>query len=402
LQSLGIALALAEVAYLVLALWQTARYHLVPRARTAARPPATLMAPVKGQPPRLYECLRSFCRQDYPGLQIVCGLHSPDDPGRAVIERLQAEFPAVDLALVIDEARTAHNPKICNLTNMYPAVKHDLVVMLDSDVHADPHFLEVLLEPFADPTVGGVSCLYQGDPEAGLASRLGALYINDWFIPSALVDLSRREMDLTYGAAKAVRRDVLERIGGFAALANAVAEDDVFGELIHRAGFRLVLAPRICATIVAEPGLGALWHHELRWMRSVRACRPRDHLLSVVTHALWPVAALTALAPSVLGVALLAAILALRLTLHDVVQGLLPTRARCSAVWVPLREGLNFLIWLGSFAANHMDWNGQRLHATGGRRMVAADSTAAAVDADLAAAPILAAAVAAAVAPRGT
>ena len=366
----ALTLEIAALAYLCLAILHTMRFRVIPRMsgkQTLA--PVTIMVPVKGSPPRLYECLRSICAQDYPHFQVVFGLHEADDPGREVIERVMTEFPHVDTRLIIDAHRIGSNPKICNLSNMYHAVKHDIIVMLDSDVYVDPHFLEVMVAPFADPNVGGVTCLYQGAPEFGLASKLGALYINDWLMPSMLVDLSMREMDLTYGAAVAVTRNSLKNIGGFAAVADSVAEDDDFGELLHQRGYRVVLAPRIVATVVAEDNFSVLWHHELRWMRSVRACRARDHFLSVVMHALLPASLLTALAPFTPGISLLMLMIILRIVLHYLVQARLPVPVRISPLWVPVRECLNFVQWLASFVSNDMYWGEYSLRSIGDRRM---------------------------------
>jgi ceramide glucosyltransferase len=364
-----VVIELFAIVYLVLALWNVARFREQLRGHSSYRPSVTLMVPVCGTPPGLYECLRSHCEQDYPSFQVVFGLHSARDPAKRVIEQLMGEFPQLDATLVIDERHIGTNPKICNLSNMYRAAKHDVIVMLDSDVRVAPGFLEVIVEPLEDPAVGGVTCLYKGLPERGLPSMLGAMHINDWFIPSALVDLSLREMDLTYGAAKAVTRHSLERIGGFAAIAFAVAEDDVFGELLHKAGFKLRLAANVVGTVVAEPDFGSLWRHELRWSRSTRICRPLGHALSVVMHALLPAVVLTALAPSPLTLGLLTAMVGLRIGLHFLVRARVAIPGPAAPLLVPLREALNFCLWVASFVSRSMQWGEHKLLATGGRSM---------------------------------
>lgn len=176
-------LALSAIAYLLLAGWRVFVFRERRSARIVFLPKVTVMVPVHGAPPRLAECLRSICDQNYPDFQVVFGLHSAGDPGRPVIERVIAEHPGRDLTLVIDERRIGANPKVCNLANMYQAVKHDVIVTVDSDVIVDRQFLEMIVEPLADAGVGGVTCLYRAAPAANLPSLLGALYINDWFIP---------------------------------------------------------------------------------------------------------------------------------------------------------------------------------------------------------------------------
>ena len=362
--------ALGGIAYLVLAVVRTGQFRERHATVSDFTPPATLMVPVHGAPPRLYECLHSICRQDYPEYQVVFGLHSADDAGRTVIEQVMADLPEVDFDLVIDGRRIGANPKICNLANMYRAVKHDVIVAVDSDVVVDPRFLRTIVEPLADPAVGGVTCLYQGAPDANLASVLGALHINDWFIPSALVDLSMGEMRLVYGATYALTRHSLLATGGFPARASAVAEDDVLGAMLYEAGFKIRLAPYVVATVVAEPGFRSLFDHELRWMRSIRACRPLDHVLSVVMYALVPGILLTTINPTGWTFAMLGTLIVLRQIMHWLVRRRIVNSVTIAPWWVPLREALSFGVWVASFFARSMRWGQHTLHYVGGRQVV--------------------------------
>jgi ceramide glucosyltransferase len=328
-------------------------------------PGVAVLVPVHGAPPGLETCLASICDQDYPQFQVIFGLHAPNDPARPVIERLIAARPGLDLALVIDERLIGANPKNCNLANMYPAAKHDVIAMIDSDVRVGPEFLARVVGAFADPAVGGVTCLYKGASVGGLASRLGALAINDWFIPSALVHLALREIDRCYGAAIIVTRQALEDIGGFEAMASAVAQDYVLGQELQRAGYRLRLAPCVVETIVVERSLRHLFRREQRWTRALRAYQPVDHALSVVTHAL-PIAVLLLLPqPSLLAGASIAALLVLRIALHITVRARIPIADRAAPWLVPLRECLSFLVWTSTFATSRMRWGKRRLVVTG-------------------------------------
>jgi len=368
-QAIGDLIALGGIAYLVLALravWQWREEHDV---SPVIHPPVTIMVPVCGAPAGLHDCLRSVFRQDYANLQIVFGLHGPEDPGRIVIDALRQQFTDIDSALVIDETRIGSNPKICNLSNMMPAVKYDIIVMIDSDVKVDSHFITRATAPMNDRRVGAMTFLYKAEPVGGLVSQLGAMAINDWFIPSALVDLSRREMDLCYGAAIVLSRESLEAVGGLAVLANSLGEDDEIGERLHNAGYEVRLARQIVTTLVTETDPLEMWRRELRWIRSVRACRPRDHVLSVVMYALAPVAILVAVFPSVPGLVLLGSMLSLRIWLHLLLRRrtVMPTPV---APWlVPVRECLSFCLWLASFSSRRMHWRNSTFDATGGRDM---------------------------------
>ena len=366
---LGVLLTLASICYFILALWRVFRFNTRPAAAGGARPPVTIMLPVYGTPDRLYDCLRSCCDQDYPEYQVIFGLHRADDPGRKVIERVMREFPRVDMALVVDERRIGSNPKVCNLANMYLSAKYDVIVMIDSDVRLGSDFLGIVVPPLADPAIGAVTCLYKGLPEANPASVLGAMHINEWIAPSALVDIGRRPMDMCFGAVMAVTRRSLASIGGLEALAFAVAEDDVLGQLLAEAGYRIQLSPYVVGTVVAETGFASLLGHELRWMRSVRACRPLDHALSVIVHGLFPAAVLWLAHPTDAALMLLAVLAGLRIGLHGLVRVRLRAAYPFSLPLLVWRESLTFLVWLGSFLSWSMRWGDTTLRANTGRTM---------------------------------
>ena len=368
----GLGVAAAELVYMGLALWAVARFRERPRHLPEKPRPISVLVPIYGAPPGLEDCLRSICDQQYPRYQVIFGLHRDDDPAKAMIERLIAERPGADLTLIVDETMIGANPKNCNLANMYPAARYEIIAMIDSDVRVRPDFLSTIVGELDDPAVGGVTCLYKGAAIGGLASRLGALAITDWFIPSVLVHLLLREVDRCYGAAIVVTRRALEDVGGFHAMASAVAQDYVFGVELRRAGYRLRLAPYVVETTVVEPSLKHLFYHERRWNRALRAYQPVDHALSIITHAL-PITALllTLPTPTSLGYGLLTALLSLRVSLHFLVRTRIPIADGAVPWLVPLRECLSFAVWASSFATKRLCWGQRTLTVTGSLTMAA-------------------------------
>ncbi len=371
IQCVAAALAAGGLAYLVLAIRHSRRG---PRLSPSSpwQPPVTVLIPLHGAKPRMEECLRSVCSQDFPAVQVVFGLHAPDDDARPIIERVMAAFPTLDTALVIDGRRLGANPKNANLANMLSVAKHEVLVMVDSDVLVPPGFLAAITRPLEDPATGGVTCLYSGSPEPGLASHLGALYHNDWFIPSVLVDLARRDMDICYGAAIAVTRRSLDAIGGFEAMADAVAQDFVFGHELNRHGFKVKLADCMVSTVVAEKTLGDLVRHELRWSRAVRAVRPMDHLLSIFMSPLLPEVLFLASWPFRFAAMAIGLHLVLRQVLHRLLRRRFPLPA--AEPWlVPLREVLNVVVWVRALFGRKVHWGDREMVTGGGLTMKPAE-----------------------------
>ncbi len=139
------------------------------------RPPATVLKPLCGAEPGLYEHLRSFCLQDYPRFEIVFGIRDHNDPARIVAQRLAADFPALSIKIVVDPRLHGGNYKISNLLNMLPHAQYDLLVMADSDACVGPDYLATVTAPLGDAKVGLVTCVYRGRPTSSIWSRLGAM-----------------------------------------------------------------------------------------------------------------------------------------------------------------------------------------------------------------------------------
>ncbi len=368
----GLALGVASIAYLLLAIRGVGRFQ-GPRRSHAQEfsPPVTILKPLCGLEAGLYECLRSFCEQSYPHYQIVFGVSDPVDPALVIVDRLVREFPGRDIAVVTERARHGPNPKVSNLVNMMAAAKHPVLVVSDSDVRVERDCLSAIVAPLQGERVGAVTCLYKGAPAGRFASRFGALFINDWFIPSAVVDASMREIDFCFGPVSAVRRDALEAIGGFERLAQHLADDYLLGQLVCREGYRVVLSKHVVTTVVDEPDLRSLFSRELRWARTVRTCRARDHWLSVVTQAL-PLTALLLLVPrpSVAGGLVLATAIVLRLVLSRMVRQRFALE-RPAPLWlVPVRECLCFAVWMASLIGREVRWRGRRFAITAAGTLV--------------------------------
>jgi ceramide glucosyltransferase len=363
-------LALASIAYLSLALWRAGGFALRGAAAGSFLPSVTVLKPVCGADPELYRCLRSFCLQNFPAFQLIFGVRDAADPAVAVIERLIAEFPDRDLTLVVDARIHGTNLKVSNLVNMYRAAKHDLIVVSDSDAIVERDCLAQLVAPLAAAAVGAVTSLYRGSPLAGFASRLGALYINDCFLSSAMVDAGMRDIAYCFGPLTAVRREALDAAGGFDRLAFHLADDFLLGRRIAAAGYRVLLSDCIVDVVVAETPR-SLFPHELRWARTVRTLKPFEHALSLVTHPLPVLLLLFALSPTVWAGSMIALALALRIALHCVMARRFSSDRTMRPWLVPIRECLCFAVWVASFLGSGVRWREQRFAIGPGGTLVA-------------------------------
>ena len=360
------ALGYAAAAWIAVRLWRNSGDGRRPGGDAAAPappPPVTVLKPLCGAEPGLEHSLRSFCEQDYAGgVQIVFGVQHPADPALAVLAGLKRDYPRLDLTVVVDSTRHGASAKVSNLINMMRVARHDWLVLADSDVCVPPGYLTAVAAPLADPTVGIVTCPYRGIPRPGLWSQLGALFINDWFMPSVRVAALFGSRAFAFGATIALRRDALEAIGGFRAIADQLADDYRLGELTRSRGQRTVLSDVVVDTWVDEPTLRQLVQHGLRWLRTIRVVRPGGYALSAVTFSV-PVALFGCVLADGAELArwLLAATVLLRVLLHLATHAPGPAGSaaprRWSQLWaVPLADGLGFALWCGAFVTREVQW----------------------------------------------
>jgi ceramide glucosyltransferase len=351
-----IATSLAGCLFLGFSVWAVRRLQRPRPRRAAATGAVTVLKPLCGEDPDLAANLRSFCLQDYPRFQVVFGVREADDPAVPVVRRLIAEMPTADLTLVIDGRLRGRNLKVANLQNMLPEARHDLLVIADSDMRVGRHYLAEMCAPLADPTVGLVTCLYRGVPAGGLWSRLACLHVNHGFLPQAALADALGAGAGCFGASIGLRRETLERVGGFGAIADDLADDYALGAAVRRLGLRIELSSLLVDNVIVEPSLGALFRHELRWARTIRSVAPLGFLASIVTQpvvtAVLAVAlgALPLAAPAMLILALLCRAVSVRL-----IDRSLRLPASPLAL-LPLRDVLSFAVFVASFFARRVEW----------------------------------------------
>ncbi len=363
---IGTGLNGAAAGYACVSLWAWFRCRRAQAGQRTDRAihPVSVFKPLHGAEPRLYENLRSFCLQDHANYQLLFGVREADDPAIAVVERLIAEFPALSIRLVVDPRIHGANLKVSNLINLVPHAEHDWLVLADSDISVPLDYLSRVTAPLADPGVGIVTCLYHGVGEGGFWSRLGCLFIDDWFAPSARLAHAFGSTRFAFGSTIALRRETLDAIGGFDVLCDTLADDFWLGELSRRAGLRTVLSDLVVGTEVSETSFHALWTHELRWLRTIRAIAPAGFAMTFVCFT-WPVLALgLALAPT-LPNALLALVGSGARVMRYVAQRRGTARP---SPWhdiglTPYRDVLLLFEWAVALTRWRVEWRGRVLHA---------------------------------------
>ena len=348
------------------------RFAASPRSQPQRHPPVTILRPLCGDEPLLEEALVSCCRQAYPAFQIVFGVQDPSDAALAVLERVRARFPDCDIAVVVDSTPHGPNRKIGNLINMLPSARHQVLVISDSDLQLSPDYLERLLVELEKPGTGLVTALYAGFPlpEHGWLPRLGATQINHHFLPGVLVSRMFGRQD-SLGSTVMLRRETLEQTGGLDALVHFLAEDNLLGQRVRGLGLKIGLADTVTVATVPETSLPALWLHELRWTRTIRAVAPLSLAVSTIQYPLFWASITAVLSGGALwSVALFLAGWMVRAISAREIDRALRQRTGQSLVRVPLwllplREMLSVAEVGTSYWIDDVVWRGHMLNANG-------------------------------------
>jgi ceramide glucosyltransferase len=344
-------------------------------------PAVTVLKPLCGDEPLLEEALISCFAQEYPAFQIVFGIQNPNDPALEVLERVRRRFPDRDIAVVIDPTPHGPNRKVANLINMLPSAKHGIVVISDSDLHLPRNYLERLVVALGKPGTGLVTSLYIGvpPPDGGWAAKMGSTQISHCFLPGVLLSRALGREDCL-GSTAMLSKETLERIGGFPALSELLAEDNVMGQRVKALGLKVGLADTIPTATVPEPDLRALWEHEIRWTSTIRALAPVSLCGSTLQYPLfWALLAVLASSGAAWSLVLFAAAWTVRWVAAGMIDGALKPMvgrpALPTPLWMlPLRDLLSVAEIAASFGVSEVVWRGHRLGTNSDARPVAVKS----------------------------
>lgn len=342
--------------------WRNYASH--PRHNPATQTPVAILKPLCGNEPGLCEHLRSFCRQQYSQYQIIFGTLDAADPALSVVARLLQEFPQLPIDVVVNPKRHGYNNKSSNLINILAKARYPVLVISDSDISVDPDYLATVTAPLQDERIGLVTCLSQDSPSRGIWSRLGAMYVNEWYFPSVMLAWLFGYQGYASGQTLCLRRSTLEAIGGLSALVDHLADDYQLGQLILAQGLRIVLSPYEVQAGHYEPDLASLTRHEIRWMRTLHIVRPWSFRMIFLTFSMMLALVglgLTTQAPWHAAAWILFGVtVVVRCGLHFVHRLRQPRPLLEDLLLVPIRDVLLCWLWFQTLFSRRVTWRGTR------------------------------------------
>ncbi|MCI0663730.1 MAG: bacteriohopanetetrol glucosamine biosynthesis glycosyltransferase HpnI [Acidobacteria bacterium] len=335
-------------------------------------PPVTILKPVRGADADAYQNFASFCMQDYPEYQVIFGVQDAADPAVDVIKRLIADYPEQHLGLLISAETLGLNAKVSNLQNMYAQAKHEILLIADSDIRVQRDYLRRVVAPLRQPEVGMVTCLYRGVHSTTFASLLENIGITSTFGPEVCAARALEGLGFALGSTIVMRRETLERIGGFRRLADYLSDDFMLGKLTSVEGYRVVLSDYIVEHITGPINMASYLHHQLRWGRSIRISRPWGYRGLILTYGTatslmaLPAWNFAGIAWLVFAVTIFCRFLP---ALSIGVYGLKDYAIARYLYLVPLQDMIRFCLWLVSFTGNEIEWRGSNFRVLPGGKL---------------------------------
>lgn len=261
-----ISLAITLVAHL------SAFFLLSPRRtrRTGPTPPITVLKPVKGAEEGLYENLASLARQDYPDYEVLVGADDALDPALEVARRVQTDHPSARIHVRAGCLRLGLNPKVNLLASLANRARHDHLLISDSNVRVGSGYLRETAAALADPEVGLVTNALVGEGGERLGGILESLQLNSFVVAAASIVRAAAGRACVIGKSMLFRRSDLERLGGFQAVRNVLAEDYLIGRMFELAGRRVALSPHLVTVVSSGWSVGRFMNRHLRWAQMRR------------------------------------------------------------------------------------------------------------------------------------
>jgi ceramide glucosyltransferase len=357
---LGIAIIVfagAAALYQLLAVVAVLCHRPPSRASGPQPPPVSILKPVYGRDAGFYEAIRTHALQQYPEFEILFGIRRADDPAAADVERLSAEFPGLPIRLVLCST-SAPNLKVGSLIDLARQARHPILIVNDSDISVPPDYIRDVTAPLSDPNIGLVTCLYRAEVH-DWPSRFEALAIATDFAPSTLVARLFGVSDFGLGSTLAFRATDLERIGGFHAIADYLADDYQLGHRLHSLGMRNVISEVVVSTRLAAGSWLGAWRHQIRWARTIRLSGGTGYAgLPITCASLWAlIAALFGL--WWIALPLFAIRFAMAITCGWFLLGASDVWKYCYAI--PLRDLWGAAVWGAGLVGHGVVWRDQKL-----------------------------------------
>lgn len=213
---------------------------------TMPYPGVSVIHPIKDADFELDLNKESWLCQNYTGsVEHIFSFQDPEDEAIPIIRKLIEKHPEMDLKIIVNPVSEGMNGKTSNMVNGILIAKYDFLVFGDSDTRVKEDMLLKMVQPLLSIRTGITTCGQINRGGRDFSTRLFTFIQNNEtvFLWSVFCGIGLN-MGMT-GAAFAMRRKLLKRVGGLERYGNTLLEDLYLGREVHKRGYKLVLGPYI-------------------------------------------------------------------------------------------------------------------------------------------------------------
>ena len=251
------------VARTLVVIWLAYRFRRLPKADFAE--PISIVVAAYNEGKVIGGTLRSLLSTDYKGdIEVIVVDDGSRDETAAEVERVADVDPRIHLL------QQENHGKARALQRALGAVRNAIVVFVDADTHFQRDTLTLLVEPFADESIGAVS----GHAKVGnlqtFIARCQSLEYTCGF------NLDRRAytrwncITVVPGAISAIRKSAIDQAGGLSL--QTLAEDTDLTLTLHKDRQRIVYVPQAIAWTEAPETVRTLARQRFRWAYGTLQC----------------------------------------------------------------------------------------------------------------------------------
>ena len=355
-------LTLIGTAYYILSTLAIVAHFRRKRQEQTHQPWVSILKPVSGIDYGARNSFLTYLTQDYADYEVIFGVLDQDDPSIAVISDIIQVFSHASCH--IGSTISGVNNKVRILHNILSHSSGEIVVITDADTCVTPDFLQRIVSSFQDNNIGAVTCMYRGSSALSIADILEGLYMTCVFAPGVACAESLGGIDFGLGAVIAIRRKILEKIGGFEPIADYLADDYQLGKQTASAGYKVELSDYVVDVVLCGESLKSVIERELRWAKTTKVSNPSGYFGLILTFGFaYAVLFLLASGFSSFGWQILLTVTAIRLisSYTGAYKCLGDSEFPKRIYLLPIRDLLSPLIWIAAYFLRTITWRGRKL-----------------------------------------
>jgi cellulose synthase/poly-beta-1,6-N-acetylglucosamine synthase-like glycosyltransferase len=239
-------------------------------------PGISILIPIKGPVEDLSTTLGSILKQKYPGpLELIIAIRDEDDSAVADSKKVVKDIPStVQVKWAVGGPASGLNPKNSNLAQAYAQASHSWIYCSDIDTRPEPEHLREMMEiSKADQAIYVTSIsIHEGPKDLGACLEVFGtnLEATGFFLFAFL----NSRCGVLNGASNFFHRSLLEKIGGFPKVVNALTDDLYLGKLFVKAGAEGRLARRFVRVTQDHQTMRGFRERHVRWLMIAKYFRP--------------------------------------------------------------------------------------------------------------------------------